>query len=309
MRNNKPLEKTYRINQISPKWEIFFSILLILMALIVVLPFLLVISISFTGAKTIVYDGYRFIPKEWSLEAYKAIGRMAASVGRSYMMTIFYTTVTTIVSLFIMSMLAYVLARKDFRHRRLLSFLIYFTTLFSGGMVPSYVLNTRYLHLNDTIWISILPFLVSAFDVIILRTFIQTTIPDSLFESAKLDGANDFQIYLHFVLPLSKAGLAAVGLFKVVERWNDWFTGLLYIENPKLVPIMTLLQKIQNSIDYLKTNSELSSSVEGMALLKSLPSESCRMAIAVLSVLPLLIMYPFFQKYFVEGLTLGSVKG
>ena len=309
MRHIKPRRETAGINQITPGWELLFRLILVVLCVVVVVPFLLVVSISFTSAKDIVYEGYRFFPKEWTLDAYDAIARMAASVGRSYLMTIFYTVVTTFLSLFIMSMLAFVLARKDFRHRRLISFLIYFTTLFSGGMVPSYVLNTRYLHLNDTIWIFILPFLVSAFDVIILRTFIQTTIPDSLFESAKLDGANDFQIYWHFVLPLSKAGLATVGLFKVVERWNDWFTGILYIENPKLVPIMTLLQKIQNSIEYLKTNSELASSVEGMALLKSLPSESCRMAISVLSVLPLLIMYPFFQKYFVKGLTLGSVKG
>ena len=233
---------------------------------------------------------------------------MGNTIGRSYLMTIFYTGATTVLSLFVMSLLAYVLSRKDFKQRRLISFLVYFTTLFSGGMVPSYVLNVRYLHLNDTVWIFILPFLVSAFDVIILRSFILKSIPDSLVESAKLDGANDFQIYWRFVLPLSKAGLASVGLFTAVTRWNDWFTGMLYIENQKLVPVMTLLQKIQNSVAMLKNDPELSSSVEGMQLLKSMPTESVRMAISILSVLPLLVMYPFFQKYFVKGLTIGSVK-
>ena len=307
MRRLDSRKKGFHYNQISAGWNAGFSLMLILFMLTVIVPLLLVFSISFSSAKSIVYNGYQLFPEEFVLDAYKTIIQMG-NVARSYLMTIFYTFVTTVLSLFVMSMLAYVLSRKDFKQRQLISFLIYFTTLFSGGLVPSFVLNVRYLHLNDTIWIFILPFLVSAFDVIILRTFIKASIPDSLFESAKLDGANDFHIYFKIVLPLSKAGLASVGLFTAVTRWNDWQTGLLYVEDAKLVPIMTLLQKIQNNVNFLKTNAELAGTMEGMEILRNLPSESVRMAISILSVLPLLIIYPFFQKYFVKGLTIGSVK-
>jgi len=302
-------KKQYKVNQISDGWNLLFSLLMIVLAFCTVMPIILMVVISFSSAESIALNGYKYIPSEWSLEAYKAIAKMGSSFGRSYLMTIFYTAVGTVLGLIVMSMFAYVLARKDFVYRRQLSFWIFFTTLFSGGLVPSYILNTRYLHINDTIWIFILPTLVSAFDIIILRTFVQTTIPDALFDSAKIDGANDFQVYLHIVLPLFKAGLATVGLFKVVENWNNWFTGVLYIENPKLVPIMTLLQKIQKDIEYLKSNTEFANSQEGMELMANLPSEACRMAISVIAILPLMVMYPFFQKYFVKGMTVGSVKG
>lgn len=301
--------KQYKVNQISEGWNFLFSLFIIILTFCTVMPVILMVVISFSSAESIAINGYKYIPSEWSLEAYKAIGKMGSSFGRSYMMTIFYTVVGTSLGLVIMSMFAYVLARKDFVYRRQVTFLIFFTTLFSGGLVPSYILNTRYLHINDTIWIFILPGLMSAFDVIVLRTFVQTTIPDALFDSAKIDGANDFQVYLHIVLPLFKAALATVGLFNVVEYWNNWFTGILYIENPKLVPIMTLLQKIQKDIQYLKANTEFANSQEGMELMSSLPSEGCRMAISVIAILPLMVMYPFFQKYFVKGMTVGSVKG
>ena len=301
-------KKGFHHNQISYGTNAAFSLMVILLMLTVLIPLLLVISISFSSAKSIVYNGYQFFPSEFTLDAYKTILKMGDNIGRAYLNTIFYTVVTTVFGLFIMSMLAFVLSRKDFKARRVISFLVYFTTLFSGGMVPTFVLNVRYLHINNSIWVFILPFLVSAFDVIILRTFIKTSIPDSLFESAKLDGANDLQIYFKFVLPLSKAGLASVGLFTAVTRWNDWNTGMLYAENPKLVPIMTLLQRIQNNIAFLKNNTELAGTPEGMAMLRDMPSESVRMAISIISVLPLLVVYPFFQKYFVKGLTIGSVK-
>lgn len=145
--------------------------------------------------------------------------------------------------------------------------------------------------------------------VIILRTFVQTTIPDTLFEAAKIDGANDWTVYWRIVLPLFKAGLATIGLFNVVTRWNDWFTGILYIENPKLVPLMTMLQRLQNNLDFIKNNSSMANSREGMEMLRNIPTESTRMAITIIATFPLLVAYPFFQKYFVKGLTIGSVKG
>lgn len=302
-------KRKYRVNEISRGWNAFLSLCFGGLAIITVLPLVLIICISFSSAESLTRNGYKFIPAEWSLQAYNSVAQLGSSFGQSYKMTIFYAFFGTALSLFVMSMLAYVLARKDFKYRRGLSLYVFFTTLFSGGLVPSYVLNARYLHLNDTIWIFLLPSLVSAFDVIVLRTFVQSSIPDSLFDAAKIDGANDFQVYWRIVLPLFKAGLATIGLFNVVSRWNNWFTGMLYIENSKLVPIMTLLQKIQKNIDYLKNNTDVANSQEGMAMLQNIPSESARMAIAIIAILPLLVIYPFFQKYFVKGLTVGSVKG
>lgn len=298
-----------RFNQISSGWNFVLTTIFTVLAILTFMPLLLVISISFSSAQSIAMNGYQFIPSEWSIQAYKSVIEMGTSVGRSYMMTIFYVLVGTVSSMFVMSMFAFVLARKDFMYRNVLAFMAYFTTLFSGGLVPSYIVNTRYLHLNDTIWIFILPGMVSAFNVIVLRTFIQSNIPDALFEATKLDGGNDFQIYWYVVMPLFKAGLATVGLFKVVTSWNNWFTGILYIENPKLVPIMTLLQRIQQDMDFIRANTEFASSEEGRDFLANLPSESTRMAISIIAILPLLVMYPFFQKYFVKGLTVGSVKG
>lgn len=302
-------KKRYVVNQISPVWNLIFSVIVIFLVIITLLPLLLVLSISLSSAESITLQGYKFIPTEWTTAAYQAVSKMGSSVGRSYLNTIFYTTVNVVVGLFLMSMFAYVLARKDFKYRLPLSFFIFFSTLFSAGLVPSYILNTQVLHLNNSIWIFIIPGLIQAFDIIMLRTFCKTTIPDELFDSAKIDGANDFVIYTKIVLPLSKAGLATVGLFNVVAKWNEWFTGILYNENPDLQPIMTVLQKIQKTIDFLKANTDFETSQEGMEFIQNLPSESTRMALALISILPLLIMYPFFQKYFVQGLTVGSVKG
>ena len=298
------------INVISTKMNLLLSLLMALVAAIFVLPVILVVSVSLSSRKSITANGYRFIPEEWSLEAYQYVYQAGQDVLQSFCMTVFYVVVGTVFSLFIMSMFAYVLSRKRFIFGRQLAFYTFFTTLFGGGLVPSYILYVRYLHIDDSIWVFILPGLVSAFNVIILRTFIQTTIPDSLEESARLDGASEWQIYCKIVLPLSKAGLATIGLFVVVAKWNEWFTGLMYVkQNRNLIPIMTYLQRIQKSLDLLKNNAELANSPEGQALLESLPGESTRMAITIISIFPLMISYPFFQKYFVKGLTVGSVKG
>ena len=207
-----------------------------------------------------------------------------------------------------MSLYAYVLAQRSFRHHTFMTWILFFTMLFGGGLVPSYILNVRYLHIYDTIWVFLLPSLVSAYNVIILRTFIQTTIPDSLFEAARIDGANHFQVFGKIVLPLYKAGLATIGLFNVVGRWNDWFTGVLYIENPNLVPLQTLLQKIQSNIEFIKQNAAVAGTPDGIELMRNLPQQNLRMACMIIIILPVLAAYPFFQRYFVSGLTIGSVK-
>lgn len=302
-------KKKYRVNEIPWGWNMALTILLTLLAAAMLMPLLLVICVSFSDAESLATNGYKFIPDKWTLNAYKALMDAGSSLVRSYLNTVLYAFGGTALSLLVMSMFAYVLALKEFKPRRFFAFYAFFTTLFSGGLVPSYILNARGLHLNDTIWIFLLPGMVSAFEVIILRTFIQTSIPDSLFDAAKLDGANGWSVYWRIVLPLSKAGLASVGLFGLVRKWNDWFTGILYIEKPELVPVMTYLQRIQKNLDFLKNNSDMAGTPEGIAILQSIPGESTRMAIAILVTLPLLVAYPFFQKYFVKGMTVGSVKG
>ena len=246
-----------------------------------------------------------------SLDAYRYLIRTGRQVLLSYRITIVITVVGTVASLFVMSMYAYVLAQGHFKPRKALMFYTFFTMLFSGGLVPSYMINVNVLGLYDNFLIFILPSLVAAFNVIILRTFIRTTIPETLFEAAKIDGANDPRIFFQIVLPLFKPGLATIGLFNVVTRWNDWFTGMLYTDNPKLVPLQTMLTRIQQNVDFIKNNAaEAGGGVSDQLgdALRQLPSESMRMAIAIVSVIPILFAYPFFQRYFITGLTIGSVK-
>ena len=302
-------KRSRALNQISPVSNFLLSVFMGLIALLTFLPLVLVVIISFTSSESIAYNGYSFFPSEWSLEAYQTLFKTGRSLLDSYIITIFYTVTGTVLSLFVTSLFSFVLAQRRFRARRAMAFYAYFTTLFGGGLVPSYILNVRYLHLYDTIWIFLLPGLVGAFNVIMLRTFMQTSIPETLFEAACIDGASDFRTYWQIALPLCKAGLATIGLFNVVGRWNDWFTGMLYIQNPKLVPLQTLLQRIQNNLDFLKQNAQMANTPDALEILKNIPSESTRMAITIITIFPLLIAYPFFQRYFVKGITVGSVKG
>lgn len=303
-------KKKLVINSVSPATNFLLSVIISLMGVITLAPVLLVISISVSSSDSILQNGYQFWPSEFSVEAYRYLIKVGDTMWRAYGMTIFYTIAGTVLSLLVMSMFAYALSRKDLKGRVFLAFFTYFTTLFGGGLVPSYILITRYLQIDNTIWVFILPGLVSAFHVMMLRSFIQTTIHDSLIESAKLDGANEYQTYFRIVLPLFKAGLATIGLFGVVGRWNDWFTGMLYSSKEKaLQPIMTFLQFIMDNVSRLKQGSAAAATAEGMRLLNELPTESTQMAITIIAILPLLICYPFFQKYFIKGLTVGSVKG
>ena len=301
-------KREYRINEISNTANISLTLVMTILAIITLIPILLVISISLSSEEALSH-GYKLIPEEFSLEAYIILFKTGKSLLRAYANTVFYSFTGTAMSLFVMSMFAYVLSLKDFKHRNKLAFYAFFTTMFSAGLVPSYIINVRLLHLDDSIWIFLLPGLVAPFNVIILRTFMQTSIPDALVEAAGLDGASDWRTYWQIVMPLSKAGLATVGLTTLVAKWNDWFIGLLYIRNPDLIPLMTYLEKMQKSLDFLKNNSQLAGTADGNALLASIPTQSTRMAILVLGILPIMVAYPFFQKYFVQGLTVGSVKG
>ncbi len=300
-----------KLTRISPGANFILLVLLVLTAVVVIIPMLLVVIISFSTPESISLKGYSFTPTSWTNSAYEMLlGKgLGTQILQSYILTIAQALLGTVLSIFVMSLYAYVLAQKRFPCRKFYTIILFITMLFSGGLVPSYIVNTRYLHLYNSFWIFIFPGLVAAYSIIVLRTFINTTIPDAMFDAARIDGANDFMIYAKIVMPLFKAGLAVTALWALVGRWNDWFTATLYIENPKLVPLQTMLVRIQKNLDFIKNNSALRSSPSAQQMLKSLPGENIRMAIVIISIVPILFAYPFFQRYFVKGITVGSVKG
>ncbi len=300
---------TTRLNVISSGRNLVFVILLAFVALFILVPMLLIFIVSFSSELSIANRGYSFWPEAWTLDGYKYLFKTGDQLANSYLITSFYTVTGTLMSMTVMTMFSYVIAQRNFPLCRALTWMLFFTMLFSGGLVPSYILNVRYLRINDTVWIFLLPSLVNAFYTIILRTFIQTTIPETLFEAARIDGAGHFRVFTSIVLPLFKTGIATVGLFNVVTRWNDWFIGMLYIRNPKLIPLQTMLTKIQDSIEFIKQNASIAGTPDGIALLRTLPDENLRMACTIVVILPILLAYPFFQRFFVRGLTVGSIKG
>lgn len=297
-----------RLSQLSLGWNALFLFILFFGAMLIIIPMALIVIVSFSTTDSIAYRGFSLIPTGLTFQAYDYLFKTGDQLLQSYIITIFYTIVGTVLALTLMSTLAYVISQRNFVMRRPLTWFLFFTMLFSGGLVPSYILNVRYLNIGDTVWVFLLGGLVNAFNVIILRTFIKLTIPDALMESARIDGAGHFTIFAQIVLPLFKAGLATIMLFNFVSRWNDWFTGLLYINTAKLVPLQTLLIKLQAQMDFLKQNAQIAGTPDGIRLLQSMPDQSLRMACTLVVILPVLFAYPYFQRYFISGLTIGSIK-
>ncbi|WJH32961.1 carbohydrate ABC transporter permease [Paenibacillus aurantius] len=274
-------------------------------SLICLIPFLLILSGSLTSNESIIRDGYRLFPKEFSSAAYKAIFAAPSPIVRAYGVTTFVTIVGTAIGLFLMTMAGYVLQRKDFRYRNRCMFFIYFTTLFSGGLVPWYIMMTSYLNLTDTYTALIFPGLMSPFLIILMRSFIRTTIPDEIVESAKIDGANDFRIYYQVVVPLAMPGIATVGLFLALGYWNGWFHSSLFINDPHKYELQYYLYNIINTMSFL---ADLGAST-GVTVAVDIPMESTKLAMALIVTGPILLLYPFVQRFFVKGLTVGAVKG
>lgn len=285
--------------------DVVIHFIFIFMSLACIIPLLLVVGISFTDEMSMMRDGYHLLPKVFSTEAYRYVFSGAGSVLNAYGVTIFITAVGTALHLLVTSMLSYALTREEVTHREKISLFVYIPVLFNGGLVPFYMLMTRYLHLKNTIWVLILVNLVSAVNVLIMKNFFRT-IPNSLIESARIDGSGEFRTFFKIVLPLSTPSLATIGLFVAIAYWNDWMTCSLYIETPKLHTLQYLLQSLMNNIGYLQANSQASKSIE-MAL-GTLPSEGARMATCVMAVGPIILLYPMLQKYFEKGLTIGAVK-
>lgn len=284
---------------------IIISIILTSFALTCIIPIIAVLSISLSDEMDILRHGYRLIPKKISLTAYEYIFRVPKQILRGYFISLSVTGAGTALSLLIIALIAYPLSRRDFKYRNPLAFYIFFTMLFNGGLVPWYILIVRYLHLKDTWWVLVLPYLVLPWFVLLLKTFFQQ-IPIGIIESAKLDGASELRTFFTIIVPLSKPALAAIGLFILLRYWNDWWLPLLYIESENLVPLQYMLHRMMANIQFL--TQQLRTTQMTIDISK-LPNESARMAMCVLAAGPMLFIFPFFQKYFVKGLTVGAIKG
>lgn len=283
------------------------TILLTVLVIITLLPILLIVIASFTEEQTLIRDGYTFFPKNFSLDAYYYMVKQGAVIVRAYGVSIFVTVVGTCLSVLLTTMLAYPMSRKSFKFRNALAFFVFFTMLFNGGIVPSYIMWTKFLHIKDTIWALIIPnYLVTAFNVILVKNFYQNSIPDSLVEAAQIDGASEFTIFRKIMFPLAVPTVATISLFTGICYWNDWTNGLYYISDEKLYSIQLLLMKIMNNIQALRSNSTAALLGTGIV---DLPGTSIRMAMAVIGILPILLIYPFVQKYLVKGVVVGAVKG
>lgn len=281
------------------------TIILAILVTFTLLPIVLIIIASFTQETALLRDGYTFFPKQWSMDAYVYIIQQSSIIFRAYGVSVFVTVVGTVLSVMITTTLAYPMSKRSFKYSNPLSFFVFFTMLFSGGIVPSYIMWTNVFHIKNTIWALIVPnYLVSAFNVILVKNFYQNNIPVSLIEAAELDGATEMQTFWKLIFPMARPVVATISLFTGLCYWNDWTNGLYYVDSQKLYSIQLLLMKIMNNIEALKANANLAG-----AAAVALPGTSVRMAIAFIGILPILLVYPFVQKYLVEGVVIGAVKG
>lgn len=283
--------------------NLFSYLFMIIFSVFCVIPFILITSSSFSDEKALQTSGFVLIPKEVSLFAYRVIFQDNA-IFNAYKTTIIFTVLGTILCLILTSAMAYALSVKTFTHRNKIAFFVYFTMLFNGGLVPTYLLIAKYLHLRDDIMVFILPVLVNPFNMFLLRNFF-AQIPDALAESAKIDGANDIYILWKIILPLAKPALATIGLFYALGFWNEWFTCTIYINNKDLYSLQYLIMKVLREVDFQNQMNEMQGSMRNYVV----PTNAARMATAVVTVGPIILVYPFLQKYFVKGLVVGAVKG
>ncbi|OUS74975.1 sugar ABC transporter permease [Paenibacillus sp. MY03] len=285
--------------------KIAIHLFFIVLTIVFVLPLALVVSTSLSSEESLLQHGYSFFPHEFSLFAFEYLFKAPQALLNAYGVTILITVIGAASGLLLTAMIAYAISRRDYKLARPLTFYVFFTMLFSGGLVPWYILISQYLHLKDTIWALILPMMVSPFNIIVMKGFM-AKIPMEIIESGKMDGAREWQIFFRIIMPLSTPALATIGLLISFTYWNDWYLGLLFINNDNLVPLQLLLIRMMNSIDFIK-NMDVSMSMS--ININDFPDLSVRMAMVMLAAGPMLFVFPFFQKYFVQGLTVGSLKG
>jgi putative aldouronate transport system permease protein len=279
-----------------------FYLIITVFSIYCLIPFVAVVSSSLSTEASILRDGYAIFPKEFSLQAYKLVFQ-DNTIYRSYGVTIFVTLVGTTLSMIFTSALSYAISVKSVKYRNIIAFYVYFTMLFSGGLVAHYLLIAKYLDMKNTIWVLIIPSLMSAWNMFLLRNFF-SSIDDSLAESAKIDGANDAYILFRIILPVSLPALATIGLFYALGYWNRWFDALLFIDDSKLYPLQYLIQRIMNNLDYI---NQVSAEVTIPNFVP--PTITVRLATTIATIGPIIFLYPLLQKYFVKGLMVGSIKG
>ena len=284
-------------------FKILCYAVVIVVSLACMIPFIMLISGSFSSEQAIRFEGYGILPKDFSLEAYKLIFKTPGTVIRAYGVSIFITLLGTLLGLLLTTITAYVLSRKDFKYRNVFSFFFYFTTLFNGGMVCTYIFYIQYLHLKDSYLALILPGTFNVFYLLIMRTFV-SSVPYALIEAAKIDGAGEFRTFFAIVLPLLKSGMATIGLFLALGYWNDWYNAMLYINDENKYPLQYMLYSLMQ-----KTQALASLAGKASIQVADLPSNSLKLAMAVVATGPIILVYPFVQKYFVKGVAVGSVKG
>lgn len=287
-------------------YQIVINVILLLVALVMILPLLLLFMSSITDENILIANGYSFFPEKFSLYAYRYILQNYMTIFRAYGITILVTLIGTSASIVLVTMLAYPLSLKELPGKRLLNFYVLFTMLFNGGLVPSYIMWTNSFHIKNTIWAYVLPnLLLGAFNIILARTYFKSSIPEDIYEATKIDGAGYLKIYWKMVLPLGKPIIVTVGLFTGLHYWNDWTNGLYYINKSEMLSIQALLNRMILDIQALNANAGSASGTDVLAI----PQVSIRMAISFVAVLPILLVFPFLQRYFASGIMLGAVKG
>ncbi len=304
---NKKQDAALKYTRVSPVTNVIFSFIFIILALLCFLPALLVCIVSFSSEVSVLHKGYSFFPDAWSVDSYAYLARQADYVGRAFLNSIGITVVGTCLGLILCSTMGYALSRPNYRLRGFFTWFVFIPMLFSGGLVASYMINVQVLGLKNTYWVLILPICCSSFYIIIMRTFFQTTVPDAIIESAKIDGARQIRIFVQIVLPISLPAIATIGLFYTFAYWNDWMMAKYYLNSnaQDLYPLQYVLIALESNIDFLTRNQQFMGPGEA----SNIPSETIRMAMVMVGVIPIACSYPFFQKYFISGLTIGAVKG
>lgn len=300
-------EAGFRLNKIKPVTNGLFNALFAVLSFVCIFPFFFVLMISISSETSLRTNGYALIPSEFSLAAYEFLWNERDMILRSLLVSIGVTVLGTVIGVLLTTMMGYVLSRPQFKLRGFLQWVVFIPMIFTGGMVANYVVIANMLHMDDTIWCLVLPLAVSSWNVTISKTFFRQTIPDSIIESAKIDGASQLTIFARIVVPISKPVFATVALFLTFGYWNDWLQAALYINNDALIGLQPLLNRMMGQLTYLANNPTAGLSLQQYRA--SMPSESVRMAIATVIVIPIACAYPFFQKYFISGLTVGAVKG
>ena len=300
--------RTPRLNQVSAGTELIFHIILGLFAACCILPFIFVVVISFSAESSIKTIGYSVVPAQWSLEAYRQVFKLGDQLWLSYFNSFFITIVGTVVSVAICVLYAYPLFRKDFKLRGFFTFFSFFTMIFGGGLIPTYIVCKNLLGMSNNYAALIVPMLVNPFNIIVMRTFFQTSVPFDLIEAATIDGSGEYSTLTRVILPIVKPGIATVALLTALAYWNEWFLCLLYITDRHLYPLQYLLMEMQRNAEFISRNSSVMGAASAEAV-RNLPNQTMRMAVVVFIVLPIACAYPFFQRYVVAGLTIGSVKG